>query len=80
MKITCPHCNEKFDLTLSGHPLKLDMPVITIINTLSECSSITQAAKKLGCSRAYIYFQLKLKGKQQPKYYLKADVNKLDSI
>jgi hypothetical protein len=70
MKIMCPCCKAEFNFILSGHPVKLNIPVKMIIDSLSESSSISQASRKLGCSRGYIYHQLKLAGKL-PKDYLK---------
>jgi hypothetical protein len=74
MKVICPCCKAEFDYTPSGHPPKLELGVITLCNSLSMCKSITQAAKKLNCSRSYIYQELKKIGKN-PKDYLRGGVD-----
>ncbi len=62
--ITCPHCGAKLPIAKmnrSGRkPLNID--VKNICDTLRECRDIALAAEKLGCSRGYIYQELKKHG------------------
>ena len=68
MKITCPKCNEIIEIP-SGHPPKLNISVITLCDILRDTRNIIAIAHKLGCSRAFIYRELKAIGKK-PKDYL----------
>lgn len=61
--ITCPACGEKIPIANSAGRKPLNLDVKFIYDTLRTSRSITTAAKKLGCSRGYIYKVLKDHGK-----------------
>ena len=69
MKVVCSKCGETIEIP-SGHPRRLDIPVITLCDAISKGGSVVAAANKLGCSRAYIYQELEKVGKR-PKDYVK---------
>ena len=71
MKITCNKCGKVIEVP-TGHPPRLDIPVITLCDTLEHSKGVMAAANTLGCSRAYIYRELKKFGKT-PKDYLRVD-------
>jgi molybdenum-dependent DNA-binding transcriptional regulator ModE len=59
--VTCPYCG-KVAATLSlGRPV-LDIGVINVCDALRLYRSVSVAAEKLGCSRAFIYKVLKAEG------------------
>ena len=70
--ITCPHCGKKVVLAqrngLGRKPLNIG--VKDICDALRDSYTVTQAAKKLDCSRAYLYKTLKEQGKS-PKTFTK---------
>ena len=58
MIITCQHCGKTTEVNGLGRKPKA-MPVINICDTIQATGSVRAAARKLGCSRAYIYKVLK---------------------
>ncbi len=58
MIVQCPHCDKEVAVNGLGRR-PLNMPVINICDALRDSSTATLAAKKLGCSRGYIYKILK---------------------
>jgi len=61
MKIDCPKCGEKIMLNGIGRK-SLGISVKNISDALRAFSSVDLAAKELGCSRGYIYQELKKSG------------------
>lgn len=61
MIIQCPKCGQIVEVNDLGRKA-FNMPVINICDTLRACHSIASSARRLGCSRAYIYKVLKAKG------------------
>ena len=61
MIVQCPNCGKTvFVNGLGRKPLGIAVKIV--LDTLQDCRSITLAAEKLGCSRAYIYQELKKHG------------------
>jgi hypothetical protein len=62
--ITCPNCGATMSVAKrnkSGRkPLNIDVKIIC--DTLCSCRDISLAAQKLGCSRGYLYQELKKQG------------------
>jgi hypothetical protein len=58
MKILCPNCGCWNDTYVSGRK-RLNHTVKIVYDTLRLCRTVTAAAKKLNCSRGYIYGVLK---------------------
>lgn len=69
MKITCEKCGEVLEIP-TGHPPKLNISVTTLCDALTTSKTVLSAAKKAGCSRTYIYRELKAVGKK-PKDLLR---------
>ena len=61
MIITCQHCGKTTEVNNLGRK-PLSIAVINICDTIQATSSVRAAARKLGCSRAYIYKVLKANG------------------
>jgi hypothetical protein len=61
MIVECQNCHRKVEVSGLGRP-PLNIPVIKVYDTLRCCRSVTDAAKELGCSRAYVYKVLKVNG------------------
>ena len=61
MKKTCPKCGEKVVLNGLGRKC-LGISVKNIYDALHACQNVELAARELGCSRGYIYQELKKKG------------------
>jgi ACT domain-containing protein len=64
MIVECENCHSKVEVSGLGRP-SLNMPVIKVYDALRRYRSVTDAAKELGCSRAYIYKILKANGLKQ---------------
>ena len=62
--ITCPICGTKVFVIktnrLGRKPLNIG--VKNVCDALQDCPNITQAARKLGCSRGYVHKALKSNG------------------
>jgi AraC-like DNA-binding protein len=60
--ITCPHCGGEVPVVnrLGRRPLNIGVKII--YDTLRQSCSVALAAEKLGCSRGYIYQELKKQG------------------
>jgi hypothetical protein len=58
MKIRCPHCVKTISVSIGGRK-PLNISVKNVCDTLRDCRDVPLAARKLGCSRAYIYAELK---------------------
>lgn len=54
MKVICPHCGKSIEVNGLGRK-RLNIPVKNIYDALVHHSTVTAAAKALGCSRGYIY-------------------------
>jgi DNA-binding NtrC family response regulator len=61
MKIRCPHCGKTISVSIGGRK-PLNISVKNVCDTLRDCRDVPLAARKLGCSRAYIYTKLKKHG------------------
>lgn len=59
--VKCPNCGEKVVVNGLGRK-PLNISVKNICDMLRACRDIALAAKKLGCSRGYIYKALKTEG------------------
>lgn len=57
MKNTCPNCGEKIVVNATGRK-PLNIAVINVCDALRLHRGVLPAAKKLGCSRAYVYQEL----------------------
>jgi transposase-like protein len=64
MLVQCPNCGQTLTVNGLGRP-SLNMPVIKVYDALRHYRSVTDAARELGCSRAYIYKILKANGLTQ---------------
>lgn len=64
--ITCPKCGAEIPVATTPTNITgrkpLAIPVENVYNALRTSSTISQAAEKLGCSRAHIYMVLKREG------------------
>lgn len=58
MKVLCPHCGQLVEVNGLGRK-RYEIGVKNILDTLASTHSIDEAAKKLNCSRGYIYATLK---------------------
>ena len=58
MLVICQHCGKTVEVKGLGRK-PLSMAVINICDTIQATGSVRAAARKLGCSRAYIYKVLK---------------------
>jgi len=75
MKVECPHCDKKHEVTLViGRP-RLNYSIINVCDVLRSQKTVRGAAEKLGCSPGYIY---KLLGQDgiKPKDLLKTAAKK----
>lgn len=61
MIVECPNCGKPVKVNGLGRK-PLNIGVKNVYDTLRDCHSVTQAAKKLGCSRGYIYQEMKKRG------------------
>ena len=61
MQVECPNCGKSITVNSLGRK-PLGIAVKIVLDTLQDCRSITLAAEKLRCSRAYIYLELKKHG------------------
>ena len=61
MKVQCPNCGEKVVVKGIGRK-PLNIPLKNVCDTLRQCHTVTATAKKLNCSRAYVYKVLKEAG------------------
>ena len=61
MIVQCPHCRKSVVVNGLGRK-PLNIGVKNVCDALRTCRSITIAAEKLGCSRAYIYKVIKCEG------------------
>ncbi|MBI2859864.1 MAG: hypothetical protein HYX90_12415 [Chloroflexi bacterium] len=70
----CPHCGGELTQTRTGKLGRkpLSISVKNISDALSACRAVSAASQKLGCSRGYIYQELKKHGKT-PKEVLQGD-------
>ena len=64
MKVTCPDCGKSFEVSTGGRP-RLPISVTEVYNAIKTTETLTAAAKKLGCSRAYIFKVLKSNGENK---------------
>ena len=61
MKVPCLHCGRIVAVNGLGRK-RLGISVKKITDALQTCQNAELAAKELGCSRGYIYQELKKKG------------------
>jgi len=61
MLVRCPHCGGTVPVDRFGRR-PLNIPVTKVYDAFRSCGSVTEAANKLGCSRAYVYKILKANG------------------
>lgn len=61
MLVECPHCGKSVEVGGLGRK-KLNHSVKNVCDALLKYCSVTETAKQLGCSRAYIYKVLKTNG------------------
>jgi hypothetical protein len=59
MIVQCPHCGHTVDLGRVTGRKPLDITVNNVYDALQLYSTVSAAAKELGCSRGYIYKILK---------------------
>ncbi len=60
MRVQCPHCGKWIVVNGLGRK-RLDIPLTIICESLQD-SSVSAAARELGCSEAYIFKVLKANG------------------
>lgn len=60
MRVRCPHCGGTVPVNDIGRK-RLGISVKNITDALQTCQNAELAAKELGCSRGYIYQELKKK-------------------
>jgi DNA invertase Pin-like site-specific DNA recombinase len=58
MQIVCPHCGQVITDGRFGRK-RLNLNVNDVLDKYQACGSITQTAKKFGCSRGHIYNVIK---------------------
>jgi len=58
VKIQCPHCGQLVESHISEQK-RLNHTVKIVYDALSQYRTVTAAAKKLNCNRAYVYKALK---------------------
>jgi len=68
--VICPKCQTQIPITHKIGRKPLNIGVKNICDALRDSYTVTQAAKKLDCSRAYLYKTLKEQGKS-PKTFTK---------
>jgi len=61
MKILCPHCGNSVVVNGLGRKA-FNMPVTKVCDALLLQGNVREAAKSLGCSRAFVYKILKTNG------------------
>ena len=61
VKIQCHHCGQLVERHISGRKM-LNHPVKIVYDALRQYRTVTAAAKKLNCSRVYVYKVLKEAG------------------
>ena len=61
MRVRCRHCGGTVSVNDIGRK-RLGISVKKITDALQTCQNAELAAKELGCSRGYIYQELKKKG------------------
>ena len=66
MQIVCPHCGQVITDGRFGRK-RLNFNVNDVLDVFQACRSITQTAKKFGCSRGHIYNILKVVSKDKEK-------------
>ena len=67
MIVQCPNCGKQVVVDGLGRK-RLNIDVKNVCDTLRDSSTVAEAAKKLGCSRAYIYKIQKDKGISLKKF------------
>ena len=61
MKIECPHCGKEVSVNGLGRR-RLNLGVKNVCDALRSSSTVVETAKKLHCSRGYVYKILKEQG------------------
>jgi len=61
MRIICPGCGKTISVSIGGRK-PLSLSVKNVCDAVAGCSTVSQAAEKLGCSRGYIYRVLREHG------------------